>query len=117
MSWTPGPGVWATDPLNRKQPDIILERQEIRKIYFYHLFFIICFFPCYESEFDLITLNLQEYRDWRSEFQLSNQIRIRNREKTDNIDIGLINLIIYSKQYGICTSFRGCKTPEAGRVS
>ena len=27
------PGVWATDPLNRKQPDIILARQEIRIIY------------------------------------------------------------------------------------
>ena len=39
------PGVWATDPLNRKQLDIILERQEIRKIYFFNLFFIICFFP------------------------------------------------------------------------
>ena len=30
---------------------------------FYYLFF-----PCYESEFDLITLNLQKYRDWRSDF-------------------------------------------------
>ena len=60
------------------------------------------FFSCYESEFDLITLNQHEYCDRRSDFSL---------------DIGLINLIIYSKQYGICTSFRGCKTPEAGRAS
>ena len=39
------PGVWATDPLNQKQPDIILERQEIRIFYLYQLFFIICFVP------------------------------------------------------------------------
>ena len=32
------PGVWATDSLNRKQPDVILKRQKIRIIYFYHFF-------------------------------------------------------------------------------
>ena len=40
--------------------------------YSYNLFlsfvFYYLFFPCYESEFDLITLNLHEYRDRRSDF-------------------------------------------------
>ena len=91
------PGVWATDPLNRNQPDIILERQESRKTYFYHLF---C--PCYESEFDLITLNPQEYRDWRSDFLL---------------DIGLINLIRNSTGYvpafGVARPQRQAEHPKS----
>ena len=63
------PGVWATDLLNRKQPDVILKRQKIRIIYFYHLFLLSVFsLYCYESEFDLITLNLHEYRDRKSDF-------------------------------------------------
>ena len=53
------PGVWATDPLNRKQLDIILERQEIRIFYLYQLF-LLSVFSRYESEFDFITLNLHE---------------------------------------------------------